>query len=152
MGSISTALLAKSAPLTLPLFCLSVSISGVLVTGIPSTTYKGVLSPENERAPRIVICEDAPGIPDDGLISTPDTFPCKAPARFELEAWVSLSDLISCTAYPNAFFSREIPIAVTTTSSKISVSECKTIFTIGFTATSCDFIPINETTKVPAEL
>ena len=48
-----------------------------------------MLSPEKERAPRIVICEDAPGIPLEGLISRPETLPCNAPARLELEAWAA---------------------------------------------------------------
>ena len=50
-------------------------ISDVDEIGIPSTTYKGVLFPVNEREPRIVILEEAPGIPDEGVMSTPDTFP-----------------------------------------------------------------------------
>ena len=54
--------------------------------GIPSTTYRGVLSPVNERDPRIVILEEAPGIPDDGEISTPETLPCKALERLLLDA------------------------------------------------------------------
>ena len=105
-----------------------------------------------EREPRIVIFEEAPGIPDDGVMSIPDTFPCKAPAKSVLAARVNASDLTSCTAYPNAFFSREIPIAVTTTSSSFWASAFNTTLKFGLITTSCVCIPIYEICKVFAEL
>ena len=110
--------------------------SAVEAIGIPSITYKGVLSPVKEREPRMVILEEAPGIPDEGVMSIPDTFPCNAPAKSVLAARVSTSDFTSCTAYPNAFFSREIPIAVTTISSNFCASAFSMTFKVGLIMTS----------------
>src|SRR5665647_1291701 len=112
LGSISTERFAKSVPVTE----LPVETSLAEDIGIPSTTYNGVLSPVNDREPRIVIFDDAPGIPEEGVISTPESLPCKAPERSEFDPCVNSSDLTSCTAYPRAFFSFVIPMAVTTTS------------------------------------
>ena len=90
-GSISTARDAKSVPETE----LPVSTSAVEATGIPSITYKGVLSPVKDLEPRIVILEEAPGIPEEGEISTPETLPCNAPDKLVLAPFVNSSAFTS---------------------------------------------------------
>jgi len=59
--------------------------------GIPSTTYKGELFPVNDRAPLTTNCEEAPGIPLEGLISIPATLPCMAERRFAFPVFTSSS-------------------------------------------------------------
>ena len=77
---------------------LPVSLSDVEAIGIPSTTYRGVLFPSKERAPRMVICEEAPGIPDEAVMFKPETLPEIAPAKSVLIPCINLSDFTSCTA------------------------------------------------------
>ncbi len=58
----------------------------------------------------------------------PDTLPCSIFAMLSERFSTIPSVLISCIAYPSAFFSRLIPKAVTTTSSNDLVSSNKTTF------------------------
>ncbi len=62
------------------------------------------------------------------------------------------SPLTSCVAYPSDFFSREMPSAVTTTSSRPTVSGSMiTLITVRPSiATSCGFMPMKENTSVVA--
>ena len=65
------------------------NIYGRLTNSTQGIFEQRVAALEKERAPRMVICEEAPGIPLEGLTSKPDTLPCSAPARLELAACVS---------------------------------------------------------------
>jgi len=98
----------------------------------------------------MIIEDDAPGIPLVGVISKPATFPCRATAKFVFPDLDISSLEISCTAYPSDFFSRETPIAVTTTSSRPTRSGTRmiSIRVRPSMGTSCVFMPIKLKTSV----
>ena len=56
--------------------------SVLLSIGNPSTMISGWLFELIELTPRIVICEEAPGTPDELVTSTPATRPCSELMKF----------------------------------------------------------------------
>ena len=89
--------------------------------GTPSTTINGWLSlEENVVFPLILMYEAAPAAPDELVTWTPLTL-AERPLTILLSPdSLTEAPLISSTPKPNAFFSRVIPPAVTTTSSSCS--------------------------------
>ena len=66
--------------------------------GTPSTTNNGELLRVNETRPRITIFDEAPGVPDELVISTPATLELRAFTRFASLTAVTSSPLTSCAA------------------------------------------------------
>ena len=120
-------------------------------TGSPSTTQSGVLLPLKEFRPRSTIRVGPPTPLPDCDICTPATLPC---SRFEtlVERFSEKTSVFtSCMAYPNAFFSRLIPNAVTTTSESISLSSFNVMEKLVFLLIliSCFSYPMNEIISLP---
>ena len=119
------------------------SFREILLYGTPSTTSNGV-SPRNLRVGAVL---------NSVLLVTfkPATLPVSEVAILTGFTVDSLLPPTFWTAYPNAFSSRLIPKAVTTTSSIISASSAILIFNkdFPFTATSCCWYPIKETISTP---
>ena len=133
MDSISSGLISdKPLPISTPLLPQASSTPPVkLSIGIPSTTINGWLDPVNELLPRNTIFEEPPGPLLERTTCKPDTLPDNAFAILLSRAFTSSSPFNSCVAYPNAFFSRLIPKAVTTTSSNFWVSSANLITPTG---------------------
>ena len=80
MDRISCGLISKIPPLAPP-----------LVTGIPSTTYKGSLEAEIDLRPRILTNGGWPGRPPADVMSTPATWPLIASTPLPVAIFSMLS-------------------------------------------------------------
>ena len=82
----------------------------------------GSLLPSSEVFPRIVMRDDEPGTPLELIMFTPGTLPVRVRNMSGSDFCTTCSAFTSDTAKPNARFSREIPKAVTVTSSNCLLS------------------------------
>ncbi|MNQ85877.1 hypothetical protein D3C85_1010530 [compost metagenome] len=73
---------------------------------IPSTTQSGLLSPENEVAPRTRILGAAPKVPETFCIVTPATWPSSIRLTSVTPALSASAALINVEAPVKVFFSR----------------------------------------------
>ncbi len=89
-----------------------------------------------------------PGSEEVELTDNPATLPERASATLVVRELIISSALTVVAEYPRVFSERVIPIAVTTTSSKFWVSDCRSTLITGFTATSCMFMPTYEICKI----
>ena len=98
----------------------------------------------------MIILAPAPAAPLLCVIFTPGTLPANELITLVFLFFNNSSELISETAYPKAFFSFLIPIAVTTTSFKVWASSFKvTVYTFPApTLISAEVYPTNEITNV----
>ena len=128
MDSISSGLMSTEAPpLSIPPYRDADELL-LSLKGTPSTTHNGWLLSVRELFPRIVILVEPLRPVPDMFICIPATFPCRAPVTEGSPVLFSSSPFSSCIEYPNIFFSRLIPKAVTTTSSIAWASSLRLIF------------------------
>ncbi len=105
-------------------------------TATPSITYKGCAdadeflfcTPAIEVAPRITTKAEEVGSALKLVMLTPVILPSRFLRKFDVPPNAISFEFTSSTAYPRAFFSRLIPIAVTTISSRATSSDSITIF------------------------
>ena len=110
----------------MPLPSGAVPPPGMLLSiGIPLMTYKGWLLPLSEPLPRIIMRLEPPGPVAMPVAFTPAILPVRALATLFSRACVNSLPFTSVTAYDRAFFSFEMPNAVTTTSLSVLDSGVK---------------------------